>query len=60
MSRSSRCDDCSCEFVPSVNKRESSPKRSEDELRYGKLWAEIELPKLLACKEQDREDDKRP
>jgi len=55
---SPRCEEGSCEFVPSVNNRESSLKRSEDELRYGRLWAEVELPKLLACKEQDREDSK--
>lgn len=60
MSRLSRCGEGSCEFVPSVNHREPSLKRSEEELRYGRLWAEIELPKLLAHKEQNREDNKQP
>jgi hypothetical protein len=60
MSRLSRCEEGSCEFVPSVNSREPLLKRSEDELRYGRLWAEIELPKLLAHKELSREDNMQP
>jgi len=60
MSRLSRCEKGSCEFVPSINSREPSLKRSEDELRYGRLWAEIELPKLSSCKEPHREDNKQP
>ena len=60
MSRSQRCEAGSCEFVPSANSREPSLKRSEDELRYGRLWAEIELPKLLTYKEMNREDNKKP
>ena len=60
MTRLSRCEEGSCEFVPSVNSREPSLKRSEDELRYGRLWAEVELPKLLAYKEPNRQGDKQP
>jgi len=60
MSRLSRCEEGSCEFIPCVNSREPLLKRSEDELRYGRLWAEIELPKLLACKELNNEDKKQP
>jgi hypothetical protein len=60
MSRLSRCEEGNCEFVPSVNSREPLPKRSEDELRYGRLWAEIELPKLLVYKELHKEDNKQP
>jgi len=50
MSKFPRCEDGNCEFIPSVISRESSFKRSEDEVRYGRLWAEIELPKLLVYK----------
>lgn len=60
MSRLSRCEEGSCEFIPRVNSREPSVNRSEDELRYGRLWAEVELPKLLAHKELNREDKKQP
>jgi len=60
MNRSPRCEECSCEIVPSVNNRELSLKRAEDEVRYGRLWAEVELPKLLAYKEPNREDNKQP
>ena len=59
MSRSQRCEEGSCEFVPSVHNREPSLKRSEDELRYGRLWAEVELPKLMAYKEMNN-DNKQP
>ncbi len=57
MSKSSRCEDGGCEFIPSMLDRQSSIKRSEDELRYGRLWAEVELPKLLACKEPKKDDN---
>jgi hypothetical protein len=60
MSRFSRCEEGSCEFISRVNTREPLLKRSEDELRYGRLWAEVELPKLLACKELKKEDNKLP
>lgn len=60
MSRLSRCGEGSCEFIPSVNSRKPLLKRSEDELRYGRLWAEIELPKLLVYKELHKEDNKQP
>ena len=60
MSRLSRCEEGSCEFIPRVNSREPLQKRSKDEWRYGRLWAEIELPKLLAYKELNREDKKQP
>jgi len=60
MSKSPRCEKGSCEFIPRVNSREPSLKRSEDELRYGRLWAEIELPKLLAYDELNRENKKQP
>jgi len=60
MSKFSRCEEGSCEFVPNVNHREPSLKRSEDELRYGRLWAEVELPKLLAYKEPNKRDNKQP
>jgi hypothetical protein len=59
MSRSQRCEEGGCEFAPSVSSREPSLKRSEDELRYGRLWAEIELPKLLTHKELNK-DNKQP
>lgn len=55
MSKSPRCENGNCEFIPSGISRESSFKRSEDEVRYGRLWAEIDLPKLLVYKELNRE-----
>ncbi len=58
MSKSPRCEEGSCEFIPRVNTREPLLKRSEDELRYGRLWAEVELPELLARKELKRENSK--
>jgi hypothetical protein len=39
------CRDGSCEFTPKVDSRKVA--RSADELRYARLWATIELPKLL-------------
>lgn len=54
MNRSPRCEDGACEFAPSVDSRELTSKRPIDEVRYGRLWAEIELPKLLA--EKNRPD----
>lgn len=50
MNRSPRCEDGACEFAPSVDSRELTSKRRADEVRYGRLWAEVELPKLLAEK----------
>jgi hypothetical protein len=58
MTGSPRRQQSGCEFVPSVSRPEPSLKRSEDEVRYGRLWAEVELPKLLAYKEPNREGDK--
>ena len=60
MSKSSRCENGSCEFIPRVNSREPLVKRSEDELRYGRLWAEVELPRLLGYKEPNSENSKLP
>jgi hypothetical protein len=42
-----------CESVPCLTKREPLIKRTEDEVRYGRLWAEVELAKLLEQKELD-------
>jgi hypothetical protein len=42
-----------CEFVPCLTKHEPLIKRTEDEVRYGRLWAEVELVKLLGQKELD-------
>jgi len=33
-----------------VDSRQLASKRPADEVRYGRLWAEVELPKLLAEK----------
>lgn len=60
MNKTPRCEDGTCEFVPSVDSRQLSYKRPVDEVRYGRLWAEVELPKLLADKEPKREDNKQP
>jgi hypothetical protein len=48
VNRSPRCEDGACEFAPSVDSRQLTSKRPADEVRYGRLWAEVELPKLLA------------
>jgi hypothetical protein len=47
---SPRCEDDACEFAPSVDSRQLASKRPADEVRYGRLWAEVELPRLLAKK----------
>lgn len=60
MNKSPRCEDSGCEFVPSVDSRQLPIKRPVDEVLYGRLWAEIELPKLLADKEQRRQGRKQP
>lgn len=60
MSRSPRCEDGGCEFVPSLDNRELLLKRCPEEVRYGRLWAEVELPKLLVSKEPSWEGNKRP
>ena len=51
MNKSRGCENC--EFVSCLTKREPLIKRTEDEVRYGRLWAEVELAKLLAQKEVD-------
>lgn len=45
--KSSRCENGNCEVVPNVDNRELVRERSSDEVHYGRLWAEVELPKLL-------------
>ena len=57
MNRSRRCEDGACEFATSVDSRQLTSKRPADEVRYGRLWAEVELPKLLAEKETNRQAD---
>jgi hypothetical protein len=52
MNKSANCENR--DPVLSINRFEPSIKRSEDEVRYGRLWAEVELPKLLAKKESDK------
>lgn len=57
MNRSRRCEDGACEFAPSVDSRQLASERPADEVRYGRLWAEVELPKLLAEKETNSQAD---
>lgn len=59
MSKSPRCRDCGCETLPTLDNRELLLKRSAEEVQYCRLWAEVELPKLLASTEPSNED-KRP
>lgn len=58
MNKSSGCENHCCEFVPSIDSRQLKFERSVDEVRYGRLWAEVELPKLLVNKEQKMEGGK--
>jgi hypothetical protein len=58
MNKCPRCMDGSCEPVPGVDSRELLFKRPVDEVRYGRLWAEVELPKLLAGIERKEEGNK--
>ena len=63
MSRSPKCENGDCEFVPTLralDNRELLLKRSVEEVRYGRLWAEVELPKLLIPKEPSREGNRQP
>ena len=48
----------SCDSVSGINTQEPLIKRSEDEVRYGRLWAEVELPRLLAPRELDGVESK--
>jgi hypothetical protein len=58
MSKSARCEECSCEFAPSVDGRGLLLKRSAEEVRYGTLWAEVELPRLLSDRRLNKKGDK--
>ena len=60
MNKRPRCMDGSCEPVSGVDSRELLFKRPVDEVRYGRLWAEVELPKLLAGKEPKEQGKKQP
>jgi len=60
MNNRPRCIDGSCEPVSSVDSRELLFKRPVDEVRYGRLWAEVELPKLQAGKELKEQGCKQP
>jgi len=46
------CKNRECEFDSKL-RRSLRAKLSRDELRYGQLWSEVELPKLLASTERD-------
>jgi hypothetical protein len=50
VNRSPKCEEGACDFAPSVDSRQLASKRPADEVRYGRLWAEVELPRLLAKK----------
>jgi hypothetical protein len=39
------CTNQECEYKPTL--QTEALKRTHDEIRYGELWAEIELPRLL-------------
>jgi hypothetical protein len=39
------CNNNQCEYTPSLNRQ--TLLRTEEEIRYGQLWAKIEMPKLL-------------
>jgi hypothetical protein len=43
------CENGKCEFNPTLIERKAI--RSIDDIRYGELWAEVELPRLLKEKE---------
>jgi hypothetical protein len=55
MNKSPRCEDGACEFVPALDSRQLLLERPADEVRYGRLWAEFELPKLLTRKDHNME-----
>ena len=46
------CKNRQCEYQPPAPQRQLTQKRSNKEIRYARLWAEIELPKLLGHKPQ--------
>jgi hypothetical protein len=39
------CKNGKCEYVPTLKQEHLN--RTSEEIRYGELWGEIELPKLL-------------
>jgi hypothetical protein len=45
------CQNGKCEYQGQTLKRTLIQERTAEEITYGKLWAEIELPKLLNKKE---------
>jgi len=45
------CKKGECEYKPTLNRYLTEPLTAE-ELRYARLWAEIELPKLLRGKQK--------
>jgi hypothetical protein len=47
-----------CKHTGTATKRQIVQARSEEEIRYGKLWAEIELPKLLQERETNNKEVK--
>ena len=44
------CKNGKCEYTPTLKQQPTD--RTPEEIRYGQLWAEIELPKLLRGNKQ--------
>ena len=51
MNKTPRVKDDESETRPTVETYKPACERPVDEVRYGRLWAEVELPKLLTEKE---------
>jgi len=58
MSKSARREQFSSDSALSVNGRGPLLKRSAEEVRYGTLWAEVELPRLLFDRRLNEKGDK--
>ncbi|MDH5795550.1 MAG: hypothetical protein OEZ24_05515 [Candidatus Bathyarchaeota archaeon] len=52
-----KCEDGGCEFAPTIDSRRLVYERSTEEIRYARLWAEIESPRPLAVRETEKEVD---
>lgn len=52
------CTNAQCEYKPTVQRKAID--QTDDQRRYGQLWAEIELPKLLCQNELRTSNPKQP
>lgn len=52
-----KCEDGGCEFAPTIDSHRLVYERSTEEIRYARLWVEIQSPRPLAVRETEKEVD---